>query len=67
MKHYVECASNCSKSEIIAQCGREAYSELMLFFRRTMTSIKLMISLYISAVTDSEPEFDDTCDRLGAV
>uniref|UniRef100_A0A915JD42 Uncharacterized protein n=1 Tax=Romanomermis culicivorax TaxID=13658 RepID=A0A915JD42_ROMCU len=70
MKHvcdYVECASDCTKSEIIAQCGREAYSELSLFFRRTMTSIKLLMSLYMSAITNSELKFDDTCDRLGAV
>uniref|UniRef100_A0A915JSX5 Secreted protein n=1 Tax=Romanomermis culicivorax TaxID=13658 RepID=A0A915JSX5_ROMCU len=64
---YVECASDCTKSEIIAQCGREAYSELSLFFRRTMTSIKLLMSLYMSAITNSELKFDDTCDRLGAV
>uniref|UniRef100_A0A915L0Y2 Chondroitin proteoglycan 4 domain-containing protein n=1 Tax=Romanomermis culicivorax TaxID=13658 RepID=A0A915L0Y2_ROMCU len=69
MRHtcnFIECADDCLKSEIIAKCGQKANSQLLQFFHRTMTSIKLLTSLFISTITDSELKFEDTCHRLGA-
>uniref|UniRef100_A0A915KM63 Uncharacterized protein n=1 Tax=Romanomermis culicivorax TaxID=13658 RepID=A0A915KM63_ROMCU len=62
---YIECANNCRQGDIVSKCGNEANDELLLFYRRFMTTIKLLMSLYHSARTGSELQFDDTCDKLG--
>uniref|UniRef100_A0A915JYG8 Uncharacterized protein n=1 Tax=Romanomermis culicivorax TaxID=13658 RepID=A0A915JYG8_ROMCU len=66
---FIECTNECRSPEIIAKCGKQANRELLLFYRRLVDTMKLVLMLYHRALTQQKETlvYDDHCDRIGAV